>query len=130
MAKRVLVVDDDLATSALLEQALVQAGYSVSTAYGGRQCLEAVADEPPDLLILDVVMPGMDGFEVLRILRQTAETKLLPVVVLTGRGEHEAKLEGWMGGADLYLTKPCGVKAVVAAVERMLTAPPRPVERD
>jgi DNA-binding response OmpR family regulator len=130
MAKRVLVVDDELAISALLEHALVKAGYSVSTASGGRECLEAVAETPPDLVILDVVMPGMDGFEVLRTLRQAAGTKLLPVILLTGRGEHEDKLEGWMGGADRYLTKPCQASAVVAAVKTMLDSPPPRPGRD
>jgi DNA-binding response OmpR family regulator len=130
MPKRVLVVDDDPALSALLTEGLARAGHSVSAVDGGQQCLDAVAQERPDLVILDAIMPGMDGFEVLRQLRQDGDTRLLPVIMLTGRGGHDAELQGWMAGAHRYLTKPCQVSAVVEAVQAMLAETSRPPERD
>ncbi len=122
MPKRILVVDDDPGLRAMLEAALVASGYSVSLAETGKRGLEAVADDRPDLIVMDVTMPEMTGFEALRALRQDPDTRLLPVLMLTGCDEHADRLEGWMGGAHLYLTKPCEIAAVVAAVEKLLSS--------
>lgn len=120
MAGRVLIVDDDPAVCATLEAAFQQAGFSVALAHNGKQGLDAVAQDPPDAVVLDLVMPVMDGFQVLHHLRESSTSRLLPVVMLTGRDEDGSELEGWMAGADRYLSKPCEVGRVVATVRELL----------
>ena len=120
MAKRVLVVDDHPPTVTLIQSALETAGYSVTSAGNGAECLLAVHKERPDLVILDVIMPVLDGFHTLRVLRETPETRDLPVLILSARKEDKDILEGWQGGAHLYLTKPFEIRDLVAAVERMI----------
>jgi DNA-binding response OmpR family regulator len=120
MQKRVLVVDDHLPVVRLIEEALAREGFEVFSARNGAECLRKVAAQRPDLVILDVVMPVMDGFQALRRLRQRPETKDLPVIILTVRRERGDVLEGWTAGANLYITKPCKMEALVAAVKRLL----------
>jgi len=120
VGKSVLIVDDDGALCAMLKEALARAGFSVSTASDGKSGLEAVSAARPDAIVLDVTMPIMDGFQVLHQLRRAPDTQLLPVVMLTGRSEGGAEVEGWMAGADRYLTKPCKVQDVVTAINEVL----------
>jgi DNA-binding response OmpR family regulator len=122
VAGRVLIVDDDPALCATLESAFHRAGFTVALALNGRQCLDSVAQEPPDIIVLDVMMPVMDGFQVLHHLRESPQSRLLPVVLLTGREEEGTELEGWMAGADRYLAKPCEVSSVVSTVCELLEA--------
>ncbi len=124
MGKRVLVVDDNPAMVGLLSDALTKAGFSVSSAEDGKTGLALVKSAKPDVVVLDLMMPVMSGLQVLNALRRSPETKWLPVVILTGRDGHEDALDGWMAGADRYLTKPCRLEDVVAAVKQML-APAR-----
>jgi len=123
MGKRILVVDDHPPMVKLVDDALVRAGFSVTTVSDGAECLRKVAAESPDLLILDIMMPGLDGFQVLRALRQREETKDLPVIMLTALKGHGDVLDGFMGGANLYLTKPCQMEDLVSSVKRMLEVP-------
>lgn len=120
MAKKVLVVDDHPPTVRLIQNALEQDGFSVVTAPNGAECVLAVHREQPDLVILDVIMPVMDGFQALRVLRESDRTKRLPVIILTVRKSDEDVLHGWQIGADMYLTKPFEVLELVAAVKRLL----------
>lgn len=132
MVKKVLVVDDHTETVALIRDALTPHGYEIIEAANGAECLEKVAQSEPDLLILDVHMPVLNGFDALRLLRQRAQDNL-PVIILSGRGDLDDVRRGWKRGADIYLTKPVRVGAVVAAVrwllredqEKSLTAPGR-----
>jgi len=121
--KRVLVVDDHTPTVDLISDALETEGFSVLSAGNGAECLMKVYRESPDVLILDVSMPVMDGLEALRSLREATETARLPVIVLSGRGEFDDVLTGWQLGANLYLVKPVKIGAVVAAVKWLLGAP-------
>jgi DNA-binding response OmpR family regulator len=123
MGKRVLVVDDHPPTVELIRDALVREGFSVVSAGNGADCLRKVEAHRPDLVILDIVMPVMDGIKSLRALRANPETKNLPVIVLTVRTKATDVLAGWTAGADLYLTKPCKIQRLVAAVKRVLGAP-------
>ncbi len=123
MDKKILVVDDHPATVRLISDVLMGEGFSVLSAENGTDGLALVEEEKPDLIILDVMMPLMSGLEVLRKLRGNPETVYLPVVVLTGRDTHADVLDGWMGGADRYLTKPCGMDELLTAVKQMLAAP-------
>lgn len=120
MAKQVLVVDDHPPTVRLIQNALEQEGLSVTTATNGAECLIAVHENRPDLVVLDVIMPVMDGFQTLRVLRESAKTKKLPVVILSIRDSDKDVLEGWRVGADLYLTKPFRLDDLIAAVRRVL----------
>ena len=120
MPKRVLVVDDDRALCETIGTALRKAGLSVRFAYDGKQCLQAVAEEQPDVIVLDVAMPVMHGYKALHHLRRNPKTNLLPVVLLTGNPGEPGELAGWMSGIDRYLAKPCDIARLVAVVEELL----------
>jgi DNA-binding response OmpR family regulator len=122
MAKRILVVDDDLPVVRLLRTVLEQEGFRVASAANGAECLIAIESQPPDLVILDVMMPVMDGFQTLRVLREKPEGRNLPVILLTAKKEDADVTKGWATGADLYLTKPIETNQLVIAVKRILAA--------
>jgi DNA-binding response OmpR family regulator len=122
MARRVLVVDDEPPTVQLIRTALEREGLEVGTAGNGAEALLAIESDPPDLVILDVIMPVVDGFETLRLLRKNPKTKALPVIMLTARREDEDVLQGWMTGVDLYLTKPFEIDDLLLAAKRILSA--------
>ncbi len=122
MANLILVVDDDEALRETIGAALRKAGLSVRVANDGKQCLEAVAAEQPDVIVLDVAMPVMDGFKTLRELRNNPKTNLLPVVMLTGNPGDPGELAEWMGEIDRYLAKPCDIARLVSVVKELLPA--------
>lgn len=103
---RILVVDDNARNVRLLEGMLSSQGYQVIPAYSGAEALERVAQQPPDLIISDVVMPGMDGFELTQTLRARADTRAIPILLLTALREMDDKHKGLEAGADDFLTKP------------------------
>jgi DNA-binding response OmpR family regulator len=123
MGQRVLVVDDDPATLKLITDVLTDAGLVASSAPDGEACLRTLATERPDLVILDLMMPGLSGLQVLWAIRNGAETRDLPVIMLTARDQYEDKLKGWMGGADRHITKPLNTTNLVVAVQQMLSPP-------
>jgi len=120
MPNQVLVVDDDRPLCETIEAALRKAGLSVRVVYNGKQCLEAVAADEPDVIVLDVAMPVMDGFETLRDLRKDPKTSLLPVIMLTGDPGEPGELAAWMSGIDRYLAKPCDIARLVSVVQELL----------
>ena len=103
---QVLVVDDDRSIATLLVHILTGEGYRVSCVGDGRQALAAIDQDPPDLILLDLDMPLMGGYEVCRRIKQNPSTQLIPVLILTGQSSAEARLKGWDLGADEFLTKP------------------------
>lgn len=119
MPKRILVVDDHPPTVRLIQNALEQEGFSVIAAANGAECLIAVHQDSPDVVILDVIMPVMDGLQTLRVIRENEATKTLPVIVLSVRDSDQDVLDGWRIGADLYLTKPFKLDDLLAAVKRI-----------
>ncbi len=123
MGKKILVVDDHPSVVGLISEALMADGFTVLSAENGEDGLSLVEKERPDLVILDIMMPVLSGLEVLRILRSRSETLYLPVVVLTGRDAHADLLDGWMGGADRYITKPCNMEELLGTVKEMLASP-------
>lgn len=125
MGEKVLVVDDHPAVVGLISEALMAEGFTVLSAENGTDGLAVIEAQHPDLVILDIVMPVMNGLQLLRMLRSKPETLYLPVILLTGRDGHADMLDGWMGGADRYLTKPCNMGELLAAVREMLAAPAR-----
>jgi DNA-binding response OmpR family regulator len=117
---RVLVVDDESDITTILALALRRAGYQVSTAGDGLQALEVIAQEPPDLVILDVMMPRLDGFDTLQRLRESAPTAAIPVILLTARAQGADRIKGLERGADDYVTKPFEPSEIVVRVQAML----------
>jgi two-component system response regulator MprA len=115
---RILLVDDEPAVQASLERLLRQAGYQVETASDGRRALTAVGESAPDALVLDVVMPGLDGLEVTRRLRNMGDQT--PVLLLTARDEVSDRVTGLDAGADDYLTKPFAVEELLARLRALL----------
>jgi two-component system OmpR family response regulator len=115
---RILVVDDELPITELLQMALTFEGYDVSVASSGREALELLRTARPDLLILDVMMPGMDGFTLLRRLRE--ERNNIPVLLLTAKDAVEDRVQGLQLGSDDYVTKPFSLAELVARVEAIL----------
>jgi two-component system, OmpR family, alkaline phosphatase synthesis response regulator PhoP len=117
MSKTILVVDDEKRLVSLVSDYLQQSGYRVVKAYDGREALSAARREKPDLIVLDVMMPEMDGYEFMRAHRKEADT---PIILLTARVEDEEKVVGLELGADDYITKPFRPRELVARVRAVL----------
>jgi class 3 adenylate cyclase len=117
---RVLVVDDIPANVELVEALLEAQGYDISMAYNGEEALQKVAEDDPDLILLDVMMPGMNGFEVCRRIKGNEETRLIPIVLLTALDQVEDKVRGLDAGADDFLTKPFNKAELLARVRSLL----------
>ena len=117
MSYCVLIVEDDVHIRELLKLYLEKEGYGVTVAADGRQGLEQFRREKPDLILLDVMMPGMDGWEVCRAVRAESQ---VPVIMLTAKSETDDKVMGLKAGADDYITKPFEMKEVLARIEAVL----------
>lgn len=115
--ERILVVDDEPQIRRALRTALTGHGYDVTVAENGEQALIQLASQAPEILVLDLVMPGLDGLEVLR---QTRTWSAIPVIVLTARGQERDKVLALDGGADDYVTKPFGMEELLARVRALL----------
>jgi two-component system, OmpR family, alkaline phosphatase synthesis response regulator PhoP len=129
VAKHVLTVDDENNIRRLVEVNLLRAGYRVSTACDGQEALEKIRDERPDMVILDVMMPHVDGFTVLRRLKADPETADIPILMLTAKAQDMDIFEGWKSGADMYLTKPFNPLDLMAWVKRTFEGM-EPAQRD
>jgi DNA-binding response OmpR family regulator len=119
-AWRVLVVEDEPDIAALIAYQLTREGFRVETAATGTDALSAVSREVPDLVVLDRMLPGLSGDEVLRTLRDESATKAIPILVLTARREQEDRISGFELGADDYLTKPFSPRELVLRVHAIL----------
>jgi DNA-binding response OmpR family regulator len=117
LTEKVLVVEDELALLEALEYNLSRQGYQVLTASDGRKALEVARRERPDIIILDIMLPGLDGFEVCRILRQEMS---VPILMLTARADEVDRVVGLEVGADDYLTKPFSMRELLARVKALL----------
>src|SRR5947199_2730564 len=117
--KRILAVDDQRHIARLVQYHLERAGYEVTLAYDGAEALEKVREIRPDLVILDVMMPGLTGFEVLRHLKEDPETEPIPVIMLTARSEADDALEGYDQGAQWYLGKPIDPNELLNSVNNV-----------
>lgn len=117
---RILVVDDDAVNRDILKTRLEAAGYEVTEAGNGEEGIGLAQKLPPDLIILDVMMPKVDGLLACRILKSDEKTKGIPIVMLTARSQQLEELRGWESGADEYLTKPCDHQRLLAAVAQFL----------
>ena len=120
MPQRILVVDDDKSIVRVLRGYLEQSGYQVLTAADGETALHMLRRERPDLVILDLMMPNLDGWEVTRIVRADKGLAATPIIMLTARVEDTDKIVGLELGADDYITKPFNAREVVARVNALL----------
>jgi len=120
-AKRVLCIEDDAETAAVIAEELTDRGYEVSTAYNGSDGLNAILRSPPDLVLADINMPVMSGFDLLsRLSSMAPRFASMPFVFLTALADHDNEIKGWQLGADDYLTKPIDFDVLAAVVASRL----------
>ncbi len=118
--KRILIVDDDPTSLKMLESMLPADRYSVFRAINGEEALESAFNQPPDLILLDIMMPGIDGYEVTRKIKKDKRTKDIPVIIITSLNESESKVKGMEEGAEELLCKPVHSTELLARVRSML----------
>ena len=121
MSRKILVIDDDPVGTRLIEYTLKQRGYQVLAAQNGVEGLKKARNEEPDLIILNVMLPGMDGFEVCHRLRAEDTTAQLPILILSGRAQQKDRATGLKMGADDYLTKPATPSEIINRIEILLS---------
>lgn len=120
MPKKILIIEDDPATLRLIDYSLKQEGYQVITSLNGLEGLKKALGESPDLVILDVMLPGLDGFELCYRLRAETSTASLPILMLSAKAQEIDKATGIRVGADDYLTKPSAPEDIVSHVANLL----------
>ena len=122
MASKILIVDDEPAIVEYLVERLEGLGYVTVTAHNGREALERVAAEAPDLVLLDWVMPVVDGLTVCRTLKRRDETRRIPVLIMTALDGMDSSIKGIEAGADDFLTKPVNERQLIARIQTALKA--------
>ena len=120
MSKRILVIEDDPASLRLMQYILEHKGYEVLTAVNGLDGLKKARSEEPDLVILDVMLPGMDGFDICYHLRAEPQTAKLPILMLSAKAREVDRDTGLKVGADYYITKPVAPAEIISNVEALL----------
>lgn len=130
MAKHVLAVDDEIFIRRLIEVNLLRAGYRVTTAEDGQDALEKIRAERPDLVVSDVMMPRMDGFELLKQVKMDPELNDLPILMLTAKAQDADIFKGWQSGAEAYLTKPFNPMELLTFVKRIFESREHPAPGD
>jgi len=118
--KKILLVDDSKTVLLMETMALKGGAYDIVTAANGEECLAKVADAAPDLILLDLVMPRMDGFETCRQLRSNPTTKDVPIVMVTTRGEQESRESGYAAGCNDYVTKPVSAGELLTKIRNLI----------
>jgi two-component system alkaline phosphatase synthesis response regulator PhoP/two-component system response regulator VicR len=117
--RKILVVDDQKHIVRLVQVTLERAGYEVACAYDGVEALEQVAKDLPDMVVLDVMMPRMDGFEVLQRLQADPKLQTIPVIMLTAKAQDADIFKGWSQGVSSYLVKPFNPRELLTFVQRI-----------
>src|SRR6185295_11799030 len=120
MPEKILIVDDDIDSLKLIGMMLQRQGYEVAAANAGNQALSKALSERPDLIILDVMMPDMNGYEVCKRLRANPDTKGIPIIMFTAKTLIDDKVQGFEAGADDYLTKPTHPSELASRVKAIL----------
>jgi two-component system alkaline phosphatase synthesis response regulator PhoP len=122
--KTILIAEDEPSIVASLEFLLRNAGYEVAVARDGEEALRLTGTIRPDLVVLDIMLPSVSGFEVCRSIREDPVTRSIRVLMLTARGRESEMQKGIAAGADVYMTKPFATKELLEAVARLLVKPP------
>ena len=132
MSEKVLIIDDDVDTLRLVGLMLQRQGYQITAATNGEQGLEKAFEERPDVILLDIMMPDMDGYEVTRRLRKNPITETTPILLFTAKTQLDDKVAGFEAGADDYLTKPTHPAELQAHIRALFarTHPKKPEEMD
>jgi DNA-binding response OmpR family regulator len=117
MFKRIFVVEDDLDIAELLEFNLVRHGYLVSTFSDGSEAYDGILSDLPDLVILDLTLPGLTGMEICRYMRNNLRTQKIPIIILTARTAESDRLKSIKSGANKFITKPFSIKEVLTNVQ-------------
>jgi DNA-binding response OmpR family regulator len=117
---RILVVDDEIYIVHILDFSLGMEGYEVITALDGEQALEKLKTEKPDLIVLDIMMPKLDGYEVCKAIKSSPETRHIPVILLSAKGRNVDQKLGFDVGADDYITKPFSPRKLVERINQLL----------
>ena len=118
-ATRVLLIDDDLAIIEMIELYLLLDGFQVRTAHNGHEGLKAARELRPDVVVLDLMMPGKDGWDVAHEMRADPQLRDIPIVVITARTSDDDQWAGWLEGVDSYVTKPFDVDTLRAEIHRV-----------
>ncbi|MBU1356323.1 MAG: response regulator [Candidatus Edwardsbacteria bacterium] len=120
MAKKIMVVDDEPYIARVIKFKLEQEGYTVISANDGQSGLQKIKEEKPDMVLLDVMMPGLSGYEVCQKIREDAELAGIPVVILTAKGQERDREQGLTMGASDYITKPFSPNRLLELVKSMI----------
>lgn len=120
-SKKILACDDERHIVRLIQVNLERAGYTVVSAFDGTEALKKVEADKPDLIVLDVMMPKMDGFEVLKRLQANPETRDIPIIMLTAKAQDADVFRGWSSGVSAYLTKPFNPLELLTFVKRIFS---------
>ena len=123
MSKKIVLAEDEPQIARLVEFKLKKEGYSVTTKENGEEALKAIKEDKPDLVLLDIMMPVMGGYEVLRRLKEDEDLKSIPVIMLTARAQEKDVVKGIDMGAEDYITKPFHPAELLARVKRILGKP-------
>lgn len=120
MSAKIMIIEDDPDICEILEYNLQQEGFDTEKFHNGQKALDAILKDPPDLILLDLMLPGRNGLEIARIIRKDEQTFNIPIIMITARSEEMDLLQGLEQGADDYITKPFRPKEVIARVKAML----------
>jgi DNA-binding response OmpR family regulator len=127
-AYKILVVDDDKDIAERLESKLKREGYETVVAYDGEQALGRIAADDPDIIILDLMLPGLNGFEVLQEVRKKHSQRWRPVIIVSARDELDSLKKGYSLDADHYITKPCDLEDILRGIKTMISLIPHRIE--
>jgi DNA-binding response OmpR family regulator len=122
--KRILIVDDEPIMVETLRFALEREGYLCGEAKDGEEAIASIGAAPPDLILLDVMMPGLNGYQVCRVVKDSAGLRHIPVILLTARAQERDRAMGMRMGADGYITKPFAMEALLALIRQHLGETP------
>ncbi len=120
MAKRILVVDDEVQLVEMLKMRLEASGYKVLSAYDGQEAVDKARAENPDLIVLDLMLPKLDGYKVCRMLKFDEKYKSIPIILFTARAQASDKEMGAQVGADAYITKPFEPQVLLSKIKELL----------
>lgn len=129
MAYKILIVDDDKDIVEALKNRLVKEGYEAVTAYDGEEALQKVKEENPDIVVLDLMMPKRNGFEVLKEIREKFKDKWRPVIIVSAQDELASLEKCYSLEADHYLTKPCDMETVLRGIRTMISLIPARIQK-